>query len=287
MTEAATTATTTETAAATTTTAAAATATAPWHQGIEADTLGFWQNKGLKLEDPKVLASELTKQYRQLESHIGAPPDQILRMPKADAKPEDVKAFWLRLGAPAESKDYDFSTVKLNGQPLDDALSATLREAVAQAFVPKDRATGIAAAVAKHIESAEAAKAAVITAKIAEEKAALKRDWGTNEDFNRLKAMEGARRLGIDAAGITAMENQIGYRAVMEAMRKIGVGTSEDTFVERGTASNGTPTTREGAQARLTELEANKDWGKRLKAKDAATVAEWRALTSLIGAEAA
>jgi hypothetical protein len=92
--------------------AAAASAGKPWHDGVEADTVGFWQNKGYKVDDPKALATDLTKQYRELERHIGAPPDQILRLPKADAKPEDIKAFWSKLGAPADAKEYDFSGIK-------------------------------------------------------------------------------------------------------------------------------------------------------------------------------
>jgi hypothetical protein len=70
----------------------------------------------------------------------------------------------------------------------------------------------------------------------------------------------------------------------MEAMRKIGVGTSEDTWHDGARGPGGHPTTLEGARSKLSELEADKAWGARLKAKDAATVAEWRALTSQINA---
>ena len=59
-----------------------------------------------------------------------------------------------------------------------------------------------------------------------------------------------------------------GYAAIMEGMRRIGVGTSEDNFVERGTGSNGSPTTREGAAARKAELMADPAWGKRYTSGD-------------------
>src|SRR5262249_45694880 len=109
-----------------------------------------------------------------------------------------------------------------------------------------------------------------------------KADWGTNFDFNHLKAMEGARRLGITPDAIKALEKVIGYTEVMNAMRKIGAGTSEDTFVERGTTTNGVPTTAAGAQARLNELMADSAWGKRLPSGDAAANAEFQALTRMI-----
>lgn len=256
-----------------------------WHTGVEAETLGFWQNKGYDLADPKAFALKITENYRAAERHLGVPADQIIRLPKADAKPEDIKAFRMKLGMPAEPKEYDLSGVKrADGTAIPDALADTLRTAAHGAGLNKDATAALAAAVVKHMDDTSAAEATVATAKLNEEKTKLFANWGPNKDFNLLKAMEGARRLGITPEAVKALEGQIGYAAVMESMRKIGAGTSEDTFIERG-ATTGTPTTVEGARARLTELEADKDWGKRLRAKDAATVAEWKMLTAQIGAE--
>ncbi len=260
---------------------------APWHAGIEADTLGFWQNKGYKVDDPKALATDLTKQYRELERHMGAPPDQLLRLPKADAKPEDIKAFWNRLGAPADAKDYDFNGIKFAGEDLDPGFADAMRAGLAAAFVPKDKATSIVQSVVKYLEEAETREATVTNGKLAEEKAALAKDWGQNFDYNHLKAMEGARRLGITPEAVKAMEGQIGYKAVMEAMRKIGAGTSEDTFVERGTTGQGNPTTAAGAQARLNDLMADQAWAKRLTTGDTAARQEWFTLLQMIEGPAA
>lgn len=257
----------------------------PWHKGIDAEIIGHWSNKGLDYTDPAKIAVEMTKQHRAAERHFGVPADQLLKMPKADAKPEDIKAFWAKLGA-GEAKDYDLSTVKLNGEPLDDALATSMKDALASAFVPKDKAVTIAAAVAKHLESKTSADTAVAAAKLAEEKANLKRNWTPEKyDYNLLKAMDGARRLGPEF--VTALEkNGVGYAAIMEGMRKIGVGTSEDTFVERG-ASGGTVqgvgvTTREGAAARLADLQKDIAWGKRLTSGDQQARQEFQALTTMI-----
>jgi len=261
----------------------------PWHQGVDAEFIGHWNNKGWKADDPKEIAIAATKQARELEKHFGVPPEQLLKMPKADAPEADLKAFYQRLGAPADPKEYDFSAVKFNGADLEQSFSDAMRGALSAAFVPKDKAGGVVSAVVKFLEDAEKAESAVSTAKVAEEKTKLKVDWGTNYDFNHLKAMEGARRLGIVPEAIQALEGQIGYAAVMNAMRKIGMGTSEDTFVERG-ASGGTAqtvgvTTREGAVARLNELKADKAWGAKLLSGDAATRREWTALEQMAAGE--
>jgi hypothetical protein len=44
----------------------------------------------------------------------------------------------------------------------------------------------------------------------------------------------------------------------MEFWRKIGSGTTEDTFVESGHGGN--PVTMNGAKARITELQADPEW---------------------------
>ena len=243
--------------------AAGAGAAPPWHAGVEAETLGFWQNKGLDVADPKTVATGLTKFYRDAEKFIGVPPDQLIRMPKADAKPEDLKAFYQRLGAPADPKEYDFNGIKFGGNDLEASFADSMRAALAAAYVPKDKAGTIVGAVVKYLEDADAAESAVSTAKIAEEKAALAKNWGTAFEYNKLKAMEGAQRLGITPEAVALMEKSVGYAAVMEAMRKVGVGTSEDTFVDRGAGGQGKPVTREGAIARKSELMADKAWSDR------------------------
>lgn len=270
--------TTTTTADTTTTTTTAK----PWYDGVDAETIGHWDNKGWKKDDVREIALAATKQAREAEKHFGVPADQLLKMPKADAKLEDIKAFWGKLGAPADAKEYDLSAVKINGEPLNESLDAALRASLAQAFVPKDKAGSIAAGIAKALESAKTTDDTLAAGKLAEEKTKLAANWKNNFDFNHLKAMEGARRLGITPEAVKALEGQIGYAGVMEAMRKIGSATSEDTFIERGATGGGTPHTREGAVSRKAELMADRDWTARWMKGGVAEAREYAALVGMI-----
>jgi hypothetical protein len=263
--------------------AAAAAGAKPWHDGVEAEILGHWQNKGWKVDDPKEVALAATRQAREAEKHFGVPADQLLKMPKADAKPEEIKAFWNRLGAPAEAKDYDFTNVKgADGQPIAAPLAEAIRAAAAEAYLPKDAAAKVAASVLKHLDDTRAADALVSNAKLGEEKANLAKNWGTKYDFNHLQAMEGAKRLGITPEAVKALEGQIGYASVMESMRKIGAATSEDTFIERGASGSGTVTTREGAVSRKAELMADPGWADRYLKGGATEKQEMSALNTMI-----
>lgn len=270
--------------------AAAAAAAKPWYDGkADAETVGHWDNKGWKKDDPAVIAIEATKAAREAQKFVGLPADRLIRLPE---KPDD-EAGWSgvhqRLGVPKEAKEYDFSAIKhADGSDITPALADALRAAALKAFVPKDRAAELVKAVVGNLDSQKAEQSAVFTAKLAEEKTTLAKNWGTTPDkldlhTNMLLARQGAARLGISVEAVKAWESQVGYAGVMDAMRKIGAGTSEDAFHEGG-GRGGNPTTLAGAQARLNELMADKAWGARLVAGDAAAKAEWLALTTQIAA---
>ncbi len=270
-------------AASTAATTTAAT-TAPWYDGkADAETLGHWQNKLSPdvLKDPVQVALEMTRRHRESEKFIGAPADQILRLPK-DAKDEaGWKDVWTRLGAPKEAKDYDFSAVKFaDGTAIEDSFAEAIRQTAFAQHVPKDTATAFAQSVVKFMEGADASEKAELGAKLATEKAVLAKDWGPNADLNRLTAMQGAKRLGVTPDEINALENVVGYAKIMEMFRKIGAGTSEDTFVEG--KGGGNPTTAHSATARLAELQSDQAWAKRLLAGDAAARREFTTLTEQI-----
>lgn len=257
--------------------AAAAAAAKPWHDGVADDVKGFWQNKGLPLDNPKEFGTKLTELYRSAEKFIGVPPDQVVKIPKADAAPEDIRAYYERLGAPKEAKDYDLSAVK------DATIAEAIRTAAHTRGVTKDAAAEIAKAVATSLESRATSESTVNVQKLEEQKAALRANWGDKFDFNHLQAIEGARRLGITPEAVKAAEGLIGYDKLMESMRKIGAHTREDTFVERGAGgSAGDVTTREGAVSRKAELMADVAWADRYLKGGAAEAREMTRLNTLI-----
>lgn len=243
--------------------AAAAGAAKPWYDGLDGETIGHWDNKGWKKDDPKALVTELTKAWKGLEKHFGAPADQIIRLPKDTSDEAGWKAVRQRLGAPPEAKDYDLSGIKrADGSDLDAAFVDTMRASLHKAGVPKDAASEIVKAAIKPMDDAAAATLAARQAAAQAGRTDLQKEWGSNFEFNRLTAMQGAKRAaGSDEAGaklIDSMEQAIGYKATMEFFRKIGAGTSEDTFVE--SSSSGNPTTLNGAKARIEELKSDPEW---------------------------
>lgn len=254
---------------------------AAWHTGIDAEFIGHAQNKGWKLDDPKEAFAAAAKVARDLEKHFGAPPERIVRLPAADAKPEDIRAYYERIGAPKEAKDYDLSAIK------DQAIADTLRSTLHNSGVPKDAAAAVAKSVATALESKTTQQTTEAAAKIEEQRTKLKESWGTSFEYNKLKAMDGARRLGMDAETVASFESLMGYAGIMETLRKIGVGTSEATFIDRGLGTNGQVTTKEGAVARKQELMADVAWRDRYLSGGVAEKREMTALNMMITGTAA
>lgn len=263
----------------------------PWHDGLDPLLLGHAQNKGWKLDDPKAAFEAAAKSSAELQKHFGVPPDQLLRLPKDASDEAGWNAVRQRLGAPKEAKEYDFSTIKYaDGGELDQSFTDTMRGVLHKAGTPKDAAPEVLKAVVKWLGDADSAESAARTARLNTEMSQLKQEWGGNWEFNRLTAMQGARRAtgGDDAAAVKlvdAMQEAMGYKATMEFWRKIGSGTSEDTFVEVGKGGN--VTTQNGAKARIAELQGDQDFVKRYLSGDGKARQEMDSLIQLASGVAA
>jgi len=257
---------------------AGAAAAPPWHGGkIDADTLGWWQNKGIDAADPVAVATKLTEQYRNAEKLHGVPSNELIRLPKANAAESDLKAFWQKVGVPAEAKDYDFSGIKFaDGTDLDQGFSDAMRNALLAARTPKERAPEVVKAMVKFMDGNNAADAAEVTAKVQTEAAALDKNWGTNKPANLVVAKAALDRLGA-AAGLTAEQTKAGWDALskvagigasyaMEMLRIAGSRMGEDRYIGGGQGPAGATMSREAAKAEIDSLKKDTDYGRRLLA---------------------
>lgn len=259
----------------------------PWYKGADDVTTGFIQSKGWHDKAPAEAALEAIKSYREAQQFIGHPPDKLVKLP-ADASDEaGWKDVWGKLGVPSDAKEYDFSTVKVGDQTIDQGFQDFLRAQAAALHLPKDAAAQLGNAFVKYLGDNETAGAAEKTAKIAEERKLLDANWGQNADGNRFVARKGAEALGFDAAVVDALEGVVGYAKIMEGLRKVGELSGEAKFINGGNGPNGGGglMTREQAASRKAELMADTAWRDRYLAGGATENRELTALLALITAE--
>lgn len=244
------------------TTTTTTTETKPWYDGVaDSETVGHWQNRGWDKKTAAEVAVEATRAHREAEKLIGAPANEMIRLPKDPKDEAGWKNVWERLGAPKTAADYKFDNVKdAAGNPLPQALVDTLRETAASAYLPQTAAEKVAAAVQKFIAGQGEAAAAERTAKLNEERTALQKEWGSNFEAHKFIAQQAAAKFGISTDVVTALEGQLGYSKTMTFLRDVGMKIGEGRFIEGGPNNPGGLMTRDQALAKVSELKADKAW---------------------------
>ena len=250
----------------------------PWYDGkLDERTLGWVKLRYPgKFDDPAGLVSELHKSYTEAEKFIGAPPAEIVRIPK-DAKDEaGWKQVHAKLGVPSDPKEYVF-------EGIPDPVANAVREIAPKIALTKDGAVQVAQTVSKLMESGKAEELATRTASITQEKQKLDKNWGANADANRLVAKAAAQKLGMTAEHVNALENVVGYASVMEMLRNIGEKLGEAKFVTNPNGGGGTQVMSvDMAKARKSELMRDRAWGDRYSKGGTAEFNEMMALNTII-----
>ena len=258
--------------------AAAGSQSAPWYgDKVDEVTVGFWKNKGIDPADPVSVATKLTEFYRNSEKFVGAPPEQMIRIPSANAPEADVRAYWNRIGVPAEPKDYDLAGVKFsNGTELDQGFIDTFRAAAHSARVPKEQAAGLMQSLVKHMEQNDAAELAERTTLIKAQQEALDKNWGTNKNYFMEVSKRALETLGA-AAGLTPEQAKQGWDAIssgghiggayaLEMLRTVAQKLGEAPFVpaQPGQAGNNQMMSIEQAKAEINSLKNDAMFRERL-----------------------
>jgi hypothetical protein len=260
---------------------------AAWYEGkVDPATIGFWQNKGLKIDDPVAVAAGLTKHYQEAERFIGAPPDELIRVPKPNAAEADMRSYWGRIGVPAEPKDYDLSTVKsAEGKELEPSYSDSIRAALHAGRVPKQYAADAAKGLVKIRDDERAAKLAEKTAHIQQETEKLDRNWGTRKDINTVIARTALERLG-EAAGLTPERRAAAWDALStlggiggadawEMLRIIGSRMGEAPYVGSEQLGMGGTMSAAQAAAEIESLKRDEAFRARLLKGDTESKRKW------------
>lgn len=192
--------------------------------------------------------------YHNAEKLLGAPADQILRLPK----PEDAEGqakLWDRLGRPAKPEEYEI--------PLPEGDDGALAKAMAGVFhkagVPKGMAKSIAEGWNAHISELQKAEKAAADEREAQSVAAvaaLEKEYGEKWTATQELAKRGIAAVmkdaGLDAEGVGKLESVLGTAGLVKLAARFGALAQEGGLGGggEGGAFNGTV-----SQAKL-QLEA-------------------------------
>lgn len=274
--------------------AAAAAAATPWYQGVadvSPEIIGTFQNMGLDKKTPAEAAVVMAKSFRETQQKLGIPASEIVRWPKDASDEQGWQAIRTRMGVPTDKAQYDegLKAVKrADGQPIDETMVAFGRELAAKLKLPASDAPALVQSIMEDRDRRAAGELAEKTAKIAESRAALKKDWGANETANLTIAKQTAAKLGMKAETVAALENMTSYAEVMNMFLKLGQATGEDKLVLGGVngVNNGVMT-QEQAKAEIAALQQDAAFRDKLMKGDQEAKRKWSNLTMLASGYAA
>lgn len=271
---------------------------AKWFEGIDAENRGWAENKGWLGDNPAESFAKAVKAHREAQGFIGAPPEELLRMPRANADTSEVRQFLTRLGVPAEAKDYDLSSVKFtDGTDLDQGFSDSIRGIMFNARVPSDRAAEVVRGLVKMEEANDAADRAERTTRLASQNQQLETNWGKNYDVNMMAARiafeKTAAAAGMPQEAITAEVNRVFAKGkvenavAMEMWRILAQTMTEARFITGGPQTSAGPMSREAALAEIEALKKDKEFFTRWQRGDRTERQKWDNLHKIAFGQAA
>jgi hypothetical protein len=244
-----------------------------WAESLDADTKTWVGGMGLDKLPPDQALAKVLPMYRGAEQKLGVPADQLLRLPGKDAKPEDWKAVYSKLGAPEKPEDYGLQAPEGDAGEFLKTATGWFHEL----GVPKTMAAGLAGKWGEYVQAQQEVAVGKWNQRFDAEVAELKGAWGQDYD----KHLDLSNRV-LKAAGFTpeqqkALEQALGPKAFRMAFAKFGSMVGEHKFVG-GEGGQGFGMSPESAKARIAALQADKDWQAKYLAGDADKKAEWTRL---------
>jgi hypothetical protein len=271
-----------------------ATSTAPeakWYSGFDAESQAYITARGLADKDPAAAFLEAAKAHREAQAYIGVPKEQLLKLPKADAPPEEWDAVYERLGYSKDAEAYKLDTLKrADGTDADDGFKEFVRAQAADLKLSPAAAAKFGEAALRFQEAAAATQTTAQTAEATKAMEALKQSWGPNYEANKVIADNAYAAImkvaGFDQATMTAAIQKLGETTgkaeVMQMLLAVGQQIGEDKFIGGGgPQGNLGPRNAEQAKIRLNELKADSTWTQRFLQGGAAEVKEFNELSIL------
>jgi hypothetical protein len=240
-----------------------------WYSALDADAQSYITSRGLADKDPVAAFLETAKAHKEAQAYIGVPKEQLLKLPKADAPPEEWDAVYERLGYSKNADDYKLEGLKhADGTDVDDATKDFIRSQATELKLSPAAAQKLAENTIKRLDDTKSASSADEAAAATKALEQLKQSWGPNYEAYKVIADRGYEALmkeaGLDQAKMTAAIQKLGEATgkaeTMQLLLAVGKKLGEDNFVGGGGPSGNTYYTKETALARLSELKADSSY---------------------------
>lgn len=238
-----------------------------WDKIEDADLKGYVQNKGWK--DP----TELATGYKNLEKLLGG---EKLPMPKGADDAEGWGRVYDALGRPKSAEEYKLTP---DGEQASDFTKAAASK-FHELGISQQQAEKLAAWYNEMGMNAQQQVTQQASQKVEADLGALKQEWGQAWDENINLGQRAAREFGLDQAKLSAIENAMGTKDMLQFMARIGRGLTEHTF-EGGKTTQSFGMTPEAARERIGALRNDQTWATKYMTGDVEAQNEMKRLMAI------
>lgn len=240
---------------------------ADWLTGLNEDSRGYAELKGFK--DP----GSVLESYRNLEKLTGVPKERLLKLPEKDEDPAWGEVY-TRLGRPAKPEEYGIEAAKEGGDP---AFAEWARKAFHGQNLTKKQAQSLATQFNEYAASVQKSQETKLTQDLQAQDQALRGEWGAAYDQNADVVDKAAEAFGVDEKQLKGLRDALGGAGAMKFLFNIGSKLGEGTFVTGGKSGGMGPgvLSPAGAKAKISQLQGDVDFRKRLLNGDAQAKKEW------------
>lgn len=248
---------------------------ARWFDPFSADDKAYLTTKGWDKEGKG--PGDVLKSYRALEKLRGVGEDRLVVLPDP-ANPNEMEAFYQRLGVPKTAAEYGTSAFEVSGNPVDTSLLDNMSHAIKH--TPAQHETFIST-VAEFLGTTMQEQNSIRAERDAGEKMTLEREWGPTLQENYAASAKAAIRFGIDSDMMTKIQDGLGYRKTVELFTTIGRAFGEGKGPVPTPGGGGaepfgvTPTV---AKQRMDELKRDEGFRAKLLSGDIAARDKWEGL---------
>jgi hypothetical protein len=172
----------------------------------DAETVGYFQNRGWDKKTAAEAALEAGKAHREVQAFVGVPPARLLKLPADVTDVAGWNGVYARLGAIQDAKEVPTAIADIkfkDGSTLEPAFVDRLSKLAVANHWSKDTVRAVAKDFADFAETDVKTASAEDEAKLATETKVLRDSWGSNWEVNNVIAKRMAEKIGpefIDAA---------------------------------------------------------------------------------------
>jgi len=214
----------------------------PFYEGFSDTEIKSWvEAKGWKS------AEALAKSALNLERMIGAPPEQIVRIPQSE-DPAALRPVFERLGMPAKPEDYEIP----QGEGSIPEYEQEARQTYHKLGLTKSQAKALTEFNQEFAKKYEASQNETRALESTTADTELKREWGNAYPRQMNAAQRAAQQLGFTEDMVAGLENAVGYKDTMKFLAQLGGKLGEDNLV----SGDGRP----GFGGTMTPAQAQQAW---------------------------